>query len=159
MKQLYLSLLILAGTCVSVFAQPADLILSTAESGTQLHQATNSITFAAGYSYTPSGGTMTAEIVSGGSSVGDTQLNPIIAGQYSSDFQYTNTQNTTGFTNQYVGRSSNDVFYQFTLTAAMEVTMTHCGSALSDTYMHLLGASGNLIVSNDDYSGEVAKSD
>jgi hypothetical protein len=45
-------------------AQPADLVLSSPESGTVVHQATNSITFAPGYSYTPNGGTMTAEIVS-----------------------------------------------------------------------------------------------
>ncbi len=154
MKKLYLTI-ILGWLCAfASLSQPADLVLSSAESGTKLHQATNSITFAAGYSYTPSGGTMTAEIVSGGGSVGDTRLNPIIAGQFSSDFQYTNTQNTTGFTNQYVGRSTNDVFYQFTLTQEMEVTMTHCGSALSDTYMHLLNATGSLIASNDDYSGE-----
>jgi hypothetical protein len=35
----------------------------------------------------------------------------------------------------------------------MEIVASHCGSALSDTYMHLLDASKNLIVSNDDYSG------
>ena len=92
MKKLYLTI-ILGWLCAfASLSQPADLVLSSAESGTKLHQATNSITFAAGYSYTPSGGTMTAEIVSGGGTVGDTQLNPIIAGQFSSDFQYTNTQ-------------------------------------------------------------------
>jgi len=45
-------------------AQPFDLVLNTPESGTQLHQALNSITFAPNYSYTPAGGTMLAEIVS-----------------------------------------------------------------------------------------------
>lgn len=49
---------------VTAIGQPYDLTLNTAESGTQLHQATNSITLAAGYSYTPAGGTMLAEIVS-----------------------------------------------------------------------------------------------
>lgn len=73
MNKLYL--LLLTGLLYPVlsYAQPADLVLSSAESGTKLHQATNSITFAAGYSYTPNGGTMTAEIVGGGS-------NPPIAG-------------------------------------------------------------------------------
>lgn len=47
----------------SSFAQPFDLILTTAESGAQVHQALNSITLAAGYSYTPNGGTMLSEIV------------------------------------------------------------------------------------------------
>ena len=67
MKKLYLMLLMGLVYPVFSYAQPADLVLSSAESGTQLHQATNSITFAAGYSYTPNGGTMTAEIVEGSS--------------------------------------------------------------------------------------------
>lgn len=48
---------------VTAIGQPFDLTLNTAESGTQLHQATNSITFANGYSYTSAGGTMIAEIM------------------------------------------------------------------------------------------------
>ncbi|MDP2891412.1 MAG: FG-GAP-like repeat-containing protein [Bacteroidota bacterium] len=47
----------------TAIGQPYDLTLNTAEIGTQLHQATNSITFVAGYSYYPNGGTMLAEIV------------------------------------------------------------------------------------------------
>ena len=35
----------------------------------------------------------------------------------------------------------------------MEVTMSHCGSILPDTYMSLLDASGKLLAYNDDYSG------
>ncbi len=63
-------------------AQPADLVLSSSESGTKLHQATNSITFATGYSYTPNGGTMTAGIVvpssPGGSIAGNVSYSPAI---------------------------------------------------------------------------------
>ena len=54
-----------------IAAQPVDLVLNTPESGVQLHQALNSITFAPYYSYTPAGGTMLAEIVSS-----------LISGQY-----------------------------------------------------------------------------
>jgi RHS repeat-associated protein len=79
--------------------------------------------------------------------------NPIIAGTFSSNFGYTNTQNTTSFTNDFTGRPTNDVFYKFTTSKKMEVTIKHCGSALSDTYVHLLDASGNVIAYNDDYSG------
>ena len=43
--------------------QPFDLTLNNPESGTQLHQAYNSITFSAGYSYTPAGGSLLAEIL------------------------------------------------------------------------------------------------
>ncbi|MGV8139163.1 MAG: FG-GAP-like repeat-containing protein [Mangrovibacterium sp.] len=156
MKKIYLFILtgLLCFTISQVGqAQPADLVLSSPESGTKLHQATNSITFAPGYSYTPNGGTLTAEIVQE-PIPGDDLTNPIVVGQFNSDFQYTDSQNTNNFTDQYVGRPTNDVFYRFTLTREMLVIMTHCGSALSDTYMHLLDASGNLIVSNDDYGGD-----
>jgi hypothetical protein len=84
---------------------------------------------------------------------GNTMPNAIVAGTYSSAFQYSNLQNTSGFTNNYTGRATNDVFYRFTLNTAMTVTVSHCGSSLSDTYLHLLDASGNLIESDDDYSG------
>ena len=50
--------------------------------------------------------------------------------------------------------SGKSAVYAFTLSVPMEVVVSHCGSALSDTCMHLLDASKNLIVSNDDYSGE-----
>ena len=61
----------------TILGQVYDLSLSTAESGTQLHQAHNSITLLKGYSYTPGGGTMTAEIVS-----------PVVGG--STDYTYNN---------------------------------------------------------------------
>jgi len=54
---------------IHVIAQPYNITLSLPESGTQLHQARNSITFAAGYSYTPGGEGMVAEIV-----------NPVVSG-------------------------------------------------------------------------------
>jgi len=86
---------------------------------------------------------------------GDSMQDPIIAGTYDNSFEYSNTQNTTNFTNQYTARTPNDVFYKFTLSRKMKVTMSHCGS-LIDTYMFLLDASGNTITSNDDYSGDGA---
>ncbi|MCC8146140.1 MAG: DUF6443 domain-containing protein [Bacteroidales bacterium] len=63
------------------------------------------------------------------------------------------TQNTANFTNDYAGRPSNDVFYKFRLLKAMEIVITHCGSAVADTYLHLLDSSGERIAYNDDYSG------
>jgi hypothetical protein len=77
---------------------------------------------------------------------------PIVIGEFGSSFTYFDAQNTVKFTNEYVGRPSNDVFYRFTLTVPMVVTIKHCGSSI-DTYMHLLDESGTLIASNDDYSG------
>ncbi|MDR1416098.1 MAG: pre-peptidase C-terminal domain-containing protein [Prevotellaceae bacterium] len=87
--------------------------------------------------------------------VGDNMQAPIDVGTFSAGFQYTNSQNIENFTNSYTGRSTNDIFYKFTLTKSMSVVINHCGSAV-DTYLHLLDASGNRIDYNDDYSGEGA---
>ncbi|MDR0546116.1 MAG: T9SS type A sorting domain-containing protein [Dysgonamonadaceae bacterium] len=84
--------------------------------------------------------------------IGNTRQNPIVAGTYSSPFNYSGSQNTVNFTNTY-GQSSNDVFYKFMLSVPMTVIVSHCGSALSDTYLHLLDANGNRIAYNDDYNG------
>lgn len=85
---------------------------------------------------------------------GDTRQNPIQAGSYSASFCYSDTQNTaSSFTHQY-GRNTSDVFYRLVLTVPMNVTFTHEGSVVSNTYMHLLDSNGNLIVSNGYYAGE-----
>jgi hypothetical protein len=82
---------------------------------------------------------MTAKIYG---QTGNTQSNPIVLGTFSSAFSYSNSQNTGSFTNNYTdARSTNDVYYKFTLNKKMEVTMRHCGSTLSDTYLTLLDAS------------------
>ncbi|MDR0604414.1 MAG: VCBS repeat-containing protein, partial [Bacteroidales bacterium] len=86
---------------------------------------------------------------------GDTQINPVYAGTFSDNFQYSNTQNTANFHDEYhyppKSNKTNDVFHRFTLSKKMTVTMTHCGSALGDTYMCLLDEKGDLILPNDDY--------
>ncbi|MBK9462186.1 MAG: hypothetical protein IPN94_22890 [Sphingobacteriales bacterium] len=64
---------------------------------------------------------------------------------------YSNIQNNTidtGFCNDF-GQTSEDIYYQFTLSSAAIVNMSHCGSGF-DTYMHLLNSAGTLITSNDD---------
>ncbi|MGV8095652.1 MAG: FG-GAP-like repeat-containing protein [Mangrovibacterium sp.] len=58
-------------------AQPADLVLSASGSGTQLHQSSNSITSAAGYSCIPNGGTLSDEIAARSIS-GDIVYSPAI---------------------------------------------------------------------------------
>jgi hypothetical protein len=83
------------------------------------------ISFCSGYSY---------------GQAGNTFENPIVVGSFSSAFQYINSQNTINFSNDYAGRASNDVFYKFTLTIPMEITISHCGSMLNDTYLYLLDA-------------------
>ena len=85
---------------------------------------------------------------------GDNITDPIEVGTYSVSFSYTDTRNTFyPYTNKY-GQYTRDVFYRLVLTVPMNVTFTHEGSALSDTYMHLLDSAGNRIALNDDYSGE-----
>ena len=85
---------------------------------------------------------------------GDTRQNPIQTGTFSDSFHYSDTQNTVLFTHQYRGRYTYDVFYRLVLTVPMNVTFTHEGSLLDDTYMSLLDSVGTLIASNDDYDGE-----
>jgi RHS repeat-associated protein len=84
--------------------------------------------------------------------LGNTMQSPIVVGSFGSAFHYSNVQNTNNFTNDYTGKPSNDVFYKFTLTRAMIVSISHCGSPQWDTYIHLLDASGNRIDYNDDCS-------
>ena len=83
---------------------------------------------------------------------GNTIQTAINIGTFGSSFQYTDSRNTMDYTNNYVGQSTNDVFYIFTITVPMEVTIKHCNSSI-DTYMHLLDASGNVIAYNNDYYG------
>ncbi|MBO7588754.1 MAG: VCBS repeat-containing protein [Bacteroidaceae bacterium] len=86
--------------------------------------------------------------------VGDFFSNPIDIGSKSDAFSYSSILNTQDYSNQYVGRNENDIFYKFTLTVSMSVTITHDGSNVFDTYMSLLDSSGTLIESNNDYSGD-----
>ena len=87
-------------------------------------------------------------------SIGDIIELPIIVGSQSQNFSYINTVNTKNFHNFYDGLDTKDVFYKFSLTVPMNVTMTHQGSAVADTYMYLLDSNGTLITSNDNYNGE-----
>ncbi len=84
---------------------------------------------------------------------GDSIDRALAVGIKSEDFLYTDTRNTRWFHNNYTGRNTGDVFYSFTLTVPMNVTMTHEGSYISNTCMYLLDSNGNLIESNDDYNG------
>ena len=76
----------------TAIGQPLNLILNLPETGTQRHQATNSITFASGYSYTPAGGNMLSEIV-----------NPYVAGYVSYNSTIVDPQNRSLNTSYLVG--------------------------------------------------------
>ena len=89
---------------------------------------------------------------------GDNMQNPIDAGIHTSDFFFSDTKNTSEYSDQY-GRYTYDVFYRLVLSVPMNVTFTNEGSDLLDTYLYLLDSSGNLIEANDDYYGESHCSD
>jgi RHS repeat-associated protein len=76
------------------------------------------------------------------------------AGSFNGAFIYYGTENTLYKDNYYQGKTTNDVMYHFSLNRKMDVVISHCGSELSDTYLHLLNASGSVIAYNNDYSGE-----
>ena len=63
MKKIYLLFIIILICNFGGFSQDFDITITSVESGTKIHQARNSITFGPNYTYTPSGGTMTAEII------------------------------------------------------------------------------------------------
>ena len=84
----------------------------------------------------------------------NTMQTAVDIGSKSASFTYSNTQSTNNSGNNY-GRSTNDVYHKFTLTTGMEIIISHCGSALGDTYVYLLNSSGGLIDSNDDSDGVV----
>ena len=87
--------------------------------------------------------------------VGNTIGDAIDVGTQSTEFSYTHTADTRMYTNNYNGQSTNDVYYRFTLTKPMTVSISHCGSEVEDTYLHLLNASGNLIEENDDPDDDI----
>lgn len=86
---------------------------------------------------------------------GDTKALAIDAGTYKAGFFFSDTRNTSvDYTNAYPARSTNDVYYKLVLQKDMDVVFNHCGSELEDTYMSILNESGEVLYSNDDYTGE-----
>ncbi|KAA8476146.1 RHS repeat-associated protein [Arcticibacter tournemirensis] len=87
--------------------------------------------------------------------MGDKLITAIDAGTHEVGFNFTDTKNTASeFTNQFAGKLTNDVYYKFTLTDSMDITVSHCGSATPDTYMSILNAGGTVVYTNDNYTGE-----
>ncbi len=82
---------------------------------------------------------------------GNFYTSPIAVGALSCGSSYTNTQNnSTGncFRNN-IGEASDDIWYQFTLSATTTVDISTCASGF-DTYCHFADFSGTIIASNDD---------
>ncbi len=58
---------------------------------------------------------------------------------------FSHTVDTHNFTEDYGDHITNDAYYRFTLSTPMDVTISHCGSELEDTYLYLLNSFGNAI--------------
>lgn len=87
---------------------------------------------------------------------GDQLITAIDAGTHSGGFTFSDTRNTAdGYTNQYAGKPTHDVFYKLTLKNPATVTISHCGSVVTDTYLTVLGENGSTVLySNDNYTGD-----
>ncbi|MEO8820892.1 MAG: DUF6443 domain-containing protein [Ginsengibacter sp.] len=91
------------------------------------------------------------------------KFNPVVAGNYGAGiFTFSDTRNnstSSGYGNNYNstnsgtghGQAGDDIWYQFTIQAQADVTVSHCNSVLSDTYVHLLNSDYSLNVEDDDY--------
>lgn len=83
-------------------------------------------------------------------SAGATQGNPVVVGDITClTNTYSDVKNNACYGNDYIGQSSADIYYQFTLTQTRSVRISHCGSGF-DTYVTLINSSGTVIASNDD---------
>ena len=69
---------------------------------------------------------------------GNTVDSPIEVGTFYSSFRYSDTRNTLIYTDNYWwGYSTNDVFYKFTITQQMEITVHNCGSKIIEAFFWL----------------------
>ena len=85
---------------------------------------------------------------------GDSSEMAIDLGPHSKGFSFSDIRNTaSGYTNRYQGKTTNDVYYKFTMEKALAVTIDHEGSSLSDTYMSLLDKDGKLLRNSDNTKG------
>lgn len=88
---------------------------------------------------------------------GTNMYDPIYAGSFggTSAVNYTDTRNNdpaNGYGNDY-GQPSDDIYYQITLTAPTQITVSTCGSNF-DTYLHILASDGvtEVAYNDDDFS-------
>ena len=106
-------------------------------------------------------GTSITITVTGSTVVGATQNNPIVLGTLGCTTLrdtvdnnpincYGDDYNSTKNALHVYGQPSDDIYYQFTLDRIENVMISLCSSPLTNTYVHLLDASGVRISSNDD---------
>lgn len=83
---------------------------------------------------------------SGDGKDGNTAATAIQLGSRVADFMYSDTKNTVNYTNDRNSAIGNDVFYDFTINRPMDITISHAGSEVSDTFMTLLEKRGNYTI-------------
>lgn len=98
MKKFFILLISIVLYIVNSTAQEFDLTFTNTESGTQTHIARNSVTLGAGYTYTPSGGTMSIEI-----------QNPVVTGPISYNVTPVDPQSRTLNTSYLVGATNGSI--------------------------------------------------
>jgi RHS repeat-associated protein len=98
MKLKYIILALMVVGMGPAFCQEFDLVINSTDTETKTYQARNSITFENNYSYTPNGGTLTAEIV-----------NPVVSGTVSYS-GIVDPMNRTLNTTSYLVGATNGVF-------------------------------------------------
>ncbi|MDR6238866.1 thiol protease/hemagglutinin PrtT [Aureibacter tunicatorum] len=88
---------------------------------------------------------------------GSSFLNPIElpkpTGQNKWEYDFVDSRDNDSYGNKYVGSTnqpSEDIFYKFELKKKSEVEVSTCGSPMSDTFIHLLDANGNMVFENDE---------
>lgn len=76
-------------------------------------------------------------------------------GTHDEAFSYARTIDTSdpNDTYQIPGSYQDGVCYGFTTTRYMDITVSHCGSEVSDTYLYFLGNQGGNLDYNDNYDG------
>ncbi|MGN6647559.1 MAG: DNRLRE domain-containing protein [Cytophaga sp.] len=78
---------------------------------------------------------------------------PFNAGTIAQGASYSNTQSnvtSNGFDND-LGNASDDIYYAFTISSTSLVTVDHCLSDLSDTYLYLLKSDKQVVTYDDDF--------
>jgi len=92
------------------------------------------------------------------SQIGRDLNNSINIGTKDIPFIYSDSKNTTNYNNkgQYNNLGTNQVFYKFTITRTMDISIYNCGSVLDQTYITLYDSNGkNMQVSKENDLKEI----
>ncbi len=85
---------------------------------------------------------------------GNTPDIAIDLGTHDKGFTFSDIRDTSSkYTNNYTGKPTFDVYYKFTLTKSLDVTINHEGSTLSDTYLSLLDQNRTLLKASGNANG------